>query len=368
MRKIILSLLVLPLLCSCKFIGLKPDADKLLAGMSIREKVCQMLIVAPEDIIPRDPVTQAGEVTKKAILEYPVGGLIYFSKNIESYTQLKEMVESVQGYSKTPLFIAVDEEGGRVARLGNADIGITQYPTMKEVGEMRDSIVAGEIGKNLAKELLGLGFNVDFAPVADVMTEERNTDIGDRSFGTDTAIVSEMVSAQVSKMQENGLIATVKHFPGNGSTEVNTHNGIGVSNRSLDDLRSCEFLPFKAGIEAGVDMVMVGHIAIPNATGDDKPASLSEAAVEGLLRGELGFTGVVVTDALNMGAVTDTYSPYEAAKLAILAGADVLLMPGDVKETAAALEEAVKSGEISEDRIDKSVRRILELKIKRGII
>ena len=169
-------------------------------------------------------------------------------------------------------------------------------------------------------------------------------------------------------MSDNGLIATLKHFPSNGSTETNTHYGSGVCTRTLDELRANEFIPFKAGIDAGADMVMVAHMAVPDITGDETPSTLSSVVIKDLLRNELGFGGVVVSDALNMGAITSQYTPLEAAMKAIDAGADILLMSPDVRNTATGIINAVYAGDIAEERINESVDRILKLKLKRGIM
>ncbi len=349
----------------------RSDEDKineLIGSMSLAEKVWQMFITAPEDITDAEPVVQAGDMTKSALEQYPVGGFIYFSQNIESREQVTQMLSNTQSYAKIPMFMIVDEEGGRVARLGNADVGVTKFPPMAEIGAAGDESAAGEIGATLGRELKEIGFNVDFAPVADVITVENNDDIGDRSFGTDPELVARMISAEVSGMSSQGLIATLKHFPSNGSTVTNTHNAAGVCTRTLEEMRSVEFIPFKAGIDAGADMVMVAHMAVPDIVGDETPSTLSSIVVNDLLRNELGFKGVVVSDALNMGAVTDNYTPEEAAVKAVTAGIDLILMSPDAVSAANAVIAAVENGEISEARIDESLMRIFSLKLKRGIM
>lgn len=342
--------------------------EELMQSMTLEEKAWQMFFVRPEDITGMGTVVQAGETTKTALENYPVGGFIYFSQNIESREQLTEMIANVQSYSKIPLFISVDEEGGRVARLGDAGIGVTTHPPMAEIGASGDPRRAGEVGETLGRDLKELGFNMDFAPVADVITVENNEDIGDRSFGSDPELVADMVAAEVEGMQSQNISATLKHFPSNGSTESNTHNETGVCTRTLEEMRSCEFIPFKAGIEAGADVVMVAHMAAVNVTGDETPSTLSKTIVTDLLRGELGFSKVVISDALNMGAITSVYEPEEAAVAAVEAGVDLLLMSPDAVGSAETIIAKVESGEISEDRIDESVRRILSLKQERGIL
>ncbi len=351
----------------------KPDTkanavDQLLQGMTLEEKIWQMCFVTPEDICNIGTVIQAGETTKNALTSYPVGGLIYFAKNIESREQLSQMLKNTTAYSKIPPFLSIDEEGGRVSRLGDADIGTTKHPPMAEIGATQDPEKAREIGVALGKELTELGFNLDFAPVADIITVDANQDIGDRSFGTDPGLVAKMVAAQVEGMQKQNLSATLKHFPGCGSTAANTHLEVGASTRTLEEMRNAEFLPFQAGIDAGADFVMVAHMSAPNLTGDETPSILSPVIVTDLLRKELSFEKVIISDALNMGAITSVYTPEESAVLAVEAGIDMLLMSPDVHKAVAALKDAVDSGRIPESRIDESVRRILTLKQERGIL
>ena len=341
--------------------------EKLLSNMTLEEKVWQMFFVAPEDITGVGTVIQAGEATKKALNDYPVGGIIYFGQNIKSRGQIKEMIAKTQSYSKIPLFLAVDEEGGRVARLGNAGV-IDKQPPMREIGDSGNSAKAREIGEFLGAELKELGFNMDFAPVADVMTVGNNEDIGDRSFGTEPSAVADMVAAEVEGIQSKGVSATLKHFPGNGSTTANTHYSKAICKRTAEELRQCEFIPFKAGIDAGADAVMVTHAAFMNITGDETPSTLSPVIIGDYLRGELGFNKVVISDAFNMGAVTNEYTPEDAAVKAVQAGIDVILMSTDVKKAHAAVVDKVCAGEISAQRIDESVKRILDLKMERGLL
>lgn len=224
------------------------------------------------------------------------------------------------------------------------------------------------IGAYLGNELSILGFNMNFAPVADVITVENNDDIGYRSFGTNPELVAKMVAAEVKFIQQQNICATLKHFPGNGSIEANTHQEKGICSRSLEDMRQCEFVPFKAGIDAGVDLVMMSHMSAVNLAGEEIPATFSSIIVNKYLREELGFNKVVISDALNMKAITDYFSPAEAAINAINAGVDILLMSPNVNNAVQGVIEAVNNGMISENRIDESVSRIITLKIERGIL
>lgn len=344
-------------------------AESILASMSLDEKIYQMFFVTPESITNVSLATAAGETTKNALAKYPVGGIIYFAKNLVNRQQTAEMIANSQSFSKIPLFIGVDEEGGRVARLGsNPDMGTSQLPPMQEIGESGDSKEAYEAGRILGSDLCELGFNVDFAPDADVLVDKKNTEIGDRSFGSDPELVSDMVSAVVKGLQEFDVSAVLKHFPGHGSTTANSHTGYSESTRTAEELRACEFLPFKAGIDADADFVLISHMTLVNAVDEKVPSTLSSEVISGYLFDELGFEGIAVTDSFSMGAITENYSVEEATVKAISAGADMILMTPNIDSAFTAVKDAVLNGEISESRIDKSVKKILETKEKRNLL
>ncbi|MBO4897217.1 MAG: hypothetical protein J5590_02835 [Clostridia bacterium] len=340
--------------------------EQILAGMSLEEKVYQMFFVAPESITPEiGQAVMAGETTKNAMDNHPVGGIIYFEQNIIDKEQIEEMLKNVKSFSKITPFLGVDEEGGRVARLGNNGL-VTQYPPMKEIGDTNDTQKAKEIGETLGNELCALGFNVDFAPVADVLFDTESSEIGDRSFGADASLVSQMVSNEVYGLHTGGVSAVLKHFPGHGSVKTNSHEGYAESDKTLEELKNCDFLPFKAGIDAGADFVLISHAAYVNAAGEC-PASLSKEIISWLKDG-MGFDGIVITDSFCMGAIADNYTAEEAAVEAVYAGVDMILMPADLEESANALIGAVKDGRISEERINESVLKILSVKRNRGLI
>lgn len=348
-----------------------PDTDSsqiedIISKMTLEEKVYQMMFVTPEALTGVGQVVQAGETTKAALEAKPVGGIIYFSPNITSREQITAMITACQSYSKIPLFIGVDEEGGRVARIANkGNMGTTKLAAMKNVQSREE---AYQVGLTLGSDLKGLLFNVDFAPVADVIVEEKNSEIGDRSFGTDPLWVGDCVAGVVKGLEEKGVASVLKHFPGHGSTTVDSHTGYSASYRSIDELRACEFVPFKKGIEAGSDFVMVSHMTLVNVIEDKLPASLSGEVITGYLKGELGFRGIVITDSLSMGAITTQYTQSEAAVMAVEAGCDMLLMPRDITAAANAIIKAVNDGKIPNERIDQSVRKILEIKKEKGLI
>ena len=345
---------------------LRARAQEILDGMTTEEKVYQLFMVTPESLTGVTTATRAGEATRQALAEMPVGGIIYFADNLETSEQVTQMIADTQSYSKLPLLIGVDEEGGRVARV-STKLGTTAFRPMAEYGAAGDEQAVREVGATIAQEISQFGFNVDFAPVADVVTNPNNTEIGDRSFSSDADVASVMVAAMVQGVQSGGVQSCLKHFPGHGSTQADSHKGASVTERTLDELRTTELKPFAAGMEAGAGMVMISHMSAPNVTGSDAPCDLAPAVVSDLLRGELGYTGVVITDSHEMGAITDSYSPAEAAVLALQAGCDIVLMPADLKQAAQGVLDALENGSLTQPRVEESVLRILTLKLRAGI-
>ena len=332
-------------------------AEELLAGMSLREKLCQLMIVRPEVLTGESPVTAAGETTRLALEQYPVGGLIYSVDNLVTQEQTREMIENTQSYSKIPLIISADEEGGNVGRL-MYKLGTTFIHSMYSYKDMGED-TAYQNALTIGTDMVSCLFNTDFAPVADVWTNPANTVIGDRAYSDEFGQASELVAAAVRGFTESGVICCVKHFPGHGDTSTDTHEGAAVVDKSLEELRAGEFLPFEAGIEAGVDMVMVGHITVTAV--DDEPATIS-----GLLREELGWDGVVVTDSLDMGALAG-YEIGEVCVKYLEAGGDIMLGIPDIAAALTALETAVTEGRLTEQRIDESALRVLMLKLSHGV-
>lgn len=347
----------------------RTDIDKLLNSMTLEEKIAQLFFITPEALTGVATVTEAGDLTEECYKQYPVGGIIYFRENIESRQQLSSVLSRMQEISTEriglPVFLGTDEEGGRVTRIyGSSITDIPYVGSMYSVGKSGDLQAAYKAGNTLGCYLKELGFNVDFAPVADIFTNEENTVIGDRAFGNNVETVSEMVPACVKGLQDAGIEATLKHFPGHGDTAEDSHSGYASSYKNLDELRECELKPFQAGIKADVSLVMVGHISLPDVLDSQTPASLSSEIVQNLLRDEMDFNGVIITDALNMGAISQNYTSADAAISAVKAGVDMLLMPLDFRAAYEALINAVQQGEISEQRINESVRRIIRIKEK----
>ncbi len=324
-----------------------------------------MFIVEQEQLTGEKTVTSSGEKAKTALAKYPVGGIVYFSKNIKTPKQCTDMISVVQSYSEIPLFIAVDEEGGRVARIANnGNMGTTKFSHMSTVTSTDE---AYNVGYTIGKEIKEFGFNLDFAPVADVNSNPDNPIIGNRSFSSDPETAAKYVKAAVNGFNNSGMLCTLKHFPGHGDTSTDSHKGYAEITKSLDELEACEFLPFKSGVSAGADFVMVGHLSAPQITGNNRPATLSKTMID-LLKNDIGFNGLIITDSMQMDAITDSYTSATAAKEAVKAGVDVILMPDNLKNAANGIINAVKSGEISESRIDRSVKKILKTKINSGII
>ena len=347
----------------------KTEAEKILESMTLEEKAAQIFFVTPEDITGVDTATVAGDATRQALETYPVGGIVYFSKNILEPEQTRSMLGNTWEYSqevmKIPVWLGVDEEGGQVARVAeNPQFQVTRYDSMRSIGDTGDPEQAYEAGETIASYLKDLGFNMDFAPDADVISNPQNTVIGDRSFGTDPDLVGEMTADAVAGFQDQGISACIKHFPGHGQTEGDTHEGYAYTEKTLEEMRNSDLIPFQRGIKAGTDFVMVSHISAPNAVSQDLPASLSSEFITDLLRGEMGYDGIIITDAMNMGAITDRYDSAQAAVMAFQAGADMILMPEDFQSAYEGILQAVNSGTISEERLDQSVMRILQTKLE----
>ena len=344
-------------------------ASDTLASMTLEEKLWQLFFVTPESLTGYPKVTEAGPATEEAIGLKPVGGLIYFAQNLEEHDQVVQMLTGVQGFSRIPLFLGVDEEGGTVSRVGsNEALGGTNVGRMQSYGEAGDPASLYNAMNTVAKMLTGLGFNLDFAPVADVSGGRTDNVIGSRSFGTDPELCASMVSVALSGLQDNGIVSCLKHFPGYGSAVTDDHYGTSTLSKTLEELESCDFLPFASGIESGAAFVMVSHLSVPEVTGDETPGDLSSKIVSELLRNKLGFQNVIITDAQNMGAITDHYTSAEAAVQALSAGVDMVLMPDDLQAAYDGVLAAVQNGTLTEARINESVLRILTVKAHFGIL
>ena len=351
------------------------ENERMLQAMSLEQKVGQMFIIRPEHLyteLPAEEIhnhltsfdTELNDVMREALKTYHLGGFAIFKRNIQSPEQLRKFTADLDAESDIPPFIAVDEEGGIVARLGNhASFDVPKPDTMQSIGDTGDPQNAYDAGYTIGGYIKDYGFNLDFAPVADVNTNPDNIVIGTRAFGSDPELVSEMVSAYLDGLHAQGIMGTIKHFPGHGDTTNNTHTGYVAVYKTWEELLQCELIPFIDNLSK-TDLIMTAHITLTNITSDDLPATLSHELLTDKLRGELGYNGVLITDSMEMGAINNTYPSGEASVMAVEAGNDIILLPYDYRESISAVIEAVNSGRISEERINESVRRILALKFR----
>lgn len=340
-------------------------ASEIFSEMSLSDKIYQMMFVRPEAITGVTTATAASDATRAALQKYPVGGIVYSKSNMLSKEQLASMISHTKSYAKVPLFIATDEEGGKVNRLMDS-VGTTKVDSpysYKDNGINTASCNA----KIIANDMNNLGFNLNFAPVADVWSNPNNAVIAQRAYSNNFREAGNLVDAAVRGFHEGGVCTTLKHFPGHGDTYEDTHTSTAYVSKSRDQLENEELQVFRKGIEAGTDLVMVGHIIVENID-NTAPASLSEKVVTELLRNEMNFTGLIITDSLEMNAVSEHYTGGEAAVRAIKAGNDLLLEPKDLNEAVMAVMNAVSQGEITEQQINEHVLRILEVKERAGIL
>ena len=349
-------------------VSVQQQIDGYLEEMTLEEKVAQLFIIQPEAILDVGTAVAAGDATREAIDKYPVGGFIYFGENLQSKEQTQEMLRNVQAYSTErtgfPAFLSVDEEGGTVARVaGTGNFDVPDIGDMADIGAAGDVDAAKQVGEDIGSYLAELGFNLDFAPVADVLSNPENTVVRKRSFGSDPELVSDMAIAVSDGLEEKGLLSAYKHFPGHGATSADTHKGYAYTDKTLEELEACELIPFQRCIADGAKIIMAAHISVPNVTGDDTPTSLSKTMVTDILREKMGYTGLVVTDAMNMGAITEEYTSGEAAVKALQSGVDIVLMPENFQEAYQGVLDAVADGTLTEERIDESVTRILTVKL-----
>lgn len=356
------------------------NAEELLDKLTTEQKVGQLFFVRPEALDPNrtpeemeDPagpgVTQADPALQNTLQQYPVGGFVLFGKNLESPDQLSQLMDTLSRNAAVPLLFSVEEEGGTATQVaGRPGFSVPTLESLADIGATGDPAQAKAVGQSIGTYLRELGFQLDFAPVADVNTNPNNPVIGDRAFHSDPEQAAMMVSAAVDGFHQGGVACTLKHFPGHGDTAQDSHYGYASTDKTWEEMRTCELYPFQAGMASGADAVMVAHITTPNATSDGLPASLSYEMITEKLRRELRFQRLVVTDSLAMEAITDSYSAAEASLMAFQAGADVLLMPADLGEAYDALLAAVQDGTISQERLDESVLRILQLKENYGLI
>lgn len=348
---------------------LDAEVSAVVDKLTLEQKVAQLFIVRPEAVTGVGQVTAAGETTRAALADMPVAGICYFADNLLDADQTREMLSNTMSYGREanglPMFLCVDEEGGTVSRVGgNPGFGVDNVGDMCDVGATGDADQAYEVAKHIGTYLDYLGFNVDFAPDADIANNPDGT-MGRRSFGSTADVVAPMVAAQVRGFEDAGVLCAAKHFPGIGGALGDSHDTSIYSEKTLDEIRAEELRPFEAAIEEDVPFVMVGHLSMPNVTGDDDPATISSEIVTDLLRNELGYEGIIITDSMGMGAATEAVGVERVAVAALLAGVDIVLMPADLQAAYQGVLDALSSGELTEERVDESVRRIVRTKLAR---
>ncbi|HEX2926619.1 MAG TPA: beta-N-acetylhexosaminidase [Ruminiclostridium sp.] len=338
-----------------------PIKEKL-ATMSLDEKLGQMVIVGLDGYKTDSHAVQM-------IKNRHVGGFILFKNNIQNSNQMLDLLNSLKKenqVNQVPLFLSVDEEGGRISRLPDEFL---KFPTNQTIGQMNNSSLSYTVGSIIGEELKSFGMNMDFAPVLDINSNPQNPVIGDRSFGSEPVIVTKLGVQTMKGLQSQNIISVIKHFPGHGDTSVDSHVGLPIVNNGLQRLRSFELKPFAAAVENGAEVVMVAHILLPKI--DPKnPASFSKTIISDILRRDMNYDGVVITDDFTMGAIIKNYNIGQAAVKSILAGSDIVLVCHGFdkqEEVIAALKNAAQTGKLTMNRIDQSVYRILKLKNKHNI-
>lgn len=339
------------------------EVDKIkdkVESMSLEEKIGQLFIVGFEGEEINDEIVDLVKNQK-------VGGLIYFSRNIVHSNQIINLNNEIKAIEKDiPLFISVDEEGGVVSRVPEEFV---KLPSSGYIGQFNDENLSYNVGKIIAKELNSLGFNMDFAPVLDIDSNPNNTVIGERAFGNNSEIVSRLGIKTMEGIKDGKIIPVVKHFPGHGDTDVDSHYGLPIVKKTLEELENLEFIPFKNAIDNGADVVMISSIILESID-NEYPATMSKKVTTDILRDSLGFDGVIATDDMTMGAIVDNYNLADAVIMSINAGSDLVLVChgyDDIINSIVAVKDAVNSKIISEEKIDESVYRILKLKDKYNV-
>ena len=378
MLTVILSYGLLLTSCSNNDNSDVPPIDEIeaqLQKMTLREKVGQMFFVRLEELDPSIEwkayadldslkTQEVSENMKRLNEQYPVGGIILYAWNIDDEAQLARIISQIRALNGNPL-LCIDEEGGRVSRIANnPKFNVKKYESMAAIGATGDPQNAYECGHTIGTYLNRYGFDIDFAPVADVNTNPDNIIIGPRAFSDDPELAASMVVNYLQGLKDAGVTGCIKHFPGHGDTQADTHTGYVQSLKTWDEMKVCEMVTFRAGIDWGCQLIMTAHIAVPNVTGSSIPSTMSPVVLQDKLRGELGYQNIIITDGMEMGAITQQYTSAEAAVGSIQAGVDIVLGPKNLVEAFDAVMAAVEKGTITEERINQSVRRILKLKMK----
>ncbi len=330
--------------------------DSMINNMSLDEKIGQMIIIAYRN-------DEVDNTLENSIKEVKPGGFILFSENFTTYDKTIKFIKDIKSLSKIPMFISVDQEGGNVQRLLYLqDKEVSNIPYMYDVGSKNDLEYTYNVGRVIAEELRVFGINMDFAPCIDVYSNVNNTVIGKRSFGKNAEIVSKQGIKLANGLRDNGIIPVYKHFPGHGNTSVDSHFDLPIVNKSKEELMKLDLIPFINAIKEDASVIMIGHLAVPKITGNNEPASLSKKLITYFLKDELEFKGLVTTDSLEMGAITNRYKEEDICGMAVESGVDILLMPTSSRTCLNSVKTYIKNGKINETDINNSVKKILKLK------
>ena len=331
--------------------------DTIIAGMTLEEKVAGLIITSPEQLTGVNLAVRAGSGTQEALQKMPVGGLVYYRKNMQDKAQLTEMLSNTITYSKYPIFLAVNEGGDNASSVQNSPITV---PVVTEPGDIKTLEEAQALGSTIGTYLAELNFNVNFAPTADILYVA-DAAVKDYCFGGDAAMNGQFVAEYVKAMENAGISAAVKTFPGTGYLRSSTTDGPVSTDRDRGDFEP-DFSVFKAGIEAGADFVMVSNIIASELSGGMDPCSMSSTVVTDILRNELQYSGIIITEPMNGKAITEYYSASEAAVGALKAGCDMILLPENLDEAYQGILEGVANGSVAEARINDSLKRVFRVK------
>ena len=349
------------------------EIEAQLKNMTLKEKIGQMFYVRLESLdttlhwktyadLQENPMHDLNKTIRDVNAKYPIGGLILYAWNIKDKPQLAKLISDIRALNGKPL-LCIDEEGGRIARIAkNENFDVEVIGPMADIGKTGDPQNAYHAGNVIGTYLTKYGFDIDFAPVADVNTNPDNIIIGDRAFSDKPEVAAPMVVSYLQGLKDAGVTGCVKHFPGHGDTKTDTHFGYASTQKTWAEMLQCEMVTFKAGIDWGCQLIMTAHIGTPNVTGSDVPATMSSVILQDKLRGELGYQNIIITDGMEMGAITTQYTSEEAAVNSIKAGVDIVLGPKNFVPAFEAVLKAVEKGTITEERINQSVRRILKMK------
>ena len=349
------------------------EIEAQLKNMTLKEKIGQMFYVRLESLdttihwktyadLQENPMHDLNKTIRGVNAKYPIGGLILYAWNIKDEPQLAKLISDIRALNGKPL-LCIDEEGGRIARIAkNENFDVEVIGPMADIGKTGDPKNAYHAGNVIGTYLTKYGFDIDFAPVADVNTNPDNIIIGDRAFSDKPEVAAPMVVSYLQGLKDAGVTGCVKHFPGHGDTKTDTHFGYASTQKTWAEMLQCEMVTFKAGIDWGCQLIMTAHIGTPNVTGSDVPATMSSVILQDKLRGELGYQNIIITDGMEMGAITTQYTSEEAAVNSIKAGVDIVLGPKNFVPAFEAVLKAVEKGTITEERINQSVRRILKMK------